>query len=251
MLDLQVIILAAGKGTRMGADKPKVLVDMNDKPLIVHLLTELKKINLTYSPIIVVGHQAEKVQKTLGDKYKYVLQSNQHGTAHATAQTREVTQQRDPQAMLILYGDMPLIKSETIENIYNTHCDNQEKITMATADVDDFSGWKEGFYSFGRIVRNESGEITRTVEKQDASDPELSITEVNPSYFCFELEWLWNNISKIEDNNSQGEFYLTDIVEIAKKSDINIGSVDINPIEALGANTPKELKRMEELQNTQ
>ncbi|PSO45435.1 MAG: bifunctional UDP-N-acetylglucosamine diphosphorylase/glucosamine-1-phosphate N-acetyltransferase GlmU, partial [Parcubacteria group bacterium SW_6_46_9] len=139
MLDLQIIILAAGEGTRMGADKPKVLVDMNDKPLIVHLLTELKKTDLTYSPIIVVGHQAENVQKTLGDEYKYVLQTNQRGTAHATLQAKDVTQKRDPQAMLVLYGDMPLVKSETIESIYNTHCDNQDKITMATTDVGDFS----------------------------------------------------------------------------------------------------------------
>lgn len=249
MLDLQIIILAAGKGTRMGADKPKVLVEMAGKPLISHLLDELSELDLGHTPGIVVGYEAQKVKQALGGAYEYVLQENQLGTGHAVQQTKTFVQDQDPQSVLVLYGDMPLVQADTIKRMYNQHQSGEHDMTMATTDVDDFSGWKQGFESFGRIIRNDEGKITEIIEKDDANESQLSITEVNPSYLCFNPDWLWKHIDDIDANNSQDEYYLTELVEIAVESGAKLGSASVDPIEALGANTPEQLERMEKLYN--
>jgi len=114
-----------------------------------------------------------------------------------------------------------------------------------TAKVPNFNDWYQFFYDFGRIVRGKQGNIKEIIEKKDASPGQLDIKEVNPAYFCFQAGWLWENLAKIKNDNAQGEYYLTDLAKIAIDEGLRIDSIDINPKEAIGINTPEQLKLAE------
>jgi bifunctional UDP-N-acetylglucosamine pyrophosphorylase / glucosamine-1-phosphate N-acetyltransferase len=244
--DLQVIILAAGKGKRMNSERPKVLCEVNGRPMILYLIDTLLKINLKNKPIAVVGYKAEDVKKTLGDRCDYALQTEQLGTGHAVASTREALKNFNGD-ILVLYGDMPLVSPETILKIFNVHQNNHSPLTMATAKVEDFNDWRAGFMAFGRILRDVNNKIIGIKEKADCSPEELNIREINPAYFCFNSDWLWKNIDKLQTDNKQGELYLTDLVEIAVDQNLDINSVEINPIECLGVNTDEQLSVVQEI----
>ncbi len=236
MKNTQIIILAAGKGTRMGHDGPKVLADLKRKPLIKHLLESVEKV-AEHSPIIVVGHQREKVEQALGDKYKYVSQKEQKGTGHAVREALPFVQKEN---IFVLYGDMPLLKAESISKMVTEHEQSKAVFSMATTEVPDFDDWRSGFYRFGRIIR-ENGKIVGIKEQKDAEEKELEIKEVNPAYFLMNTQWARENIKKIGNQNAQGEIYLTDLVAIRSKEGAEINSFPIDPHEALGANTQEEL----------
>jgi bifunctional UDP-N-acetylglucosamine pyrophosphorylase/glucosamine-1-phosphate N-acetyltransferase len=241
MKNLEIIILAAGKGNRMGGDKPKVLTEINGKPMLSYILSEIEK---TYSkkPTIVLGYKAEEVISHFGDDQKYVMQKEQLGTGHAV---KEALPHIPPSAkhILVLYGDQPLVKSETIINLYKAHINqNTSPLTLGIVAVPDFMDWRKGFYDFGRIVRDAEGKIIKNTEKKDATPKELEIKEVNPSYYCFNYEWLLENISKIDKKNASGEYYLTDLVNIAQSQGYELNSHLIPAHEALGVNTPEQLE---------
>jgi len=149
--------------------------------------------------------------------------------------------------VVVLYGDMPFIRPQSIKNLLEEHQKKNNILTMTTVKVEDFSGWRAQFADFGRIIRNEKGEINKIVEKKDATPQHLDIKEVNSAVFCFQADWLWTNLKNLKNINAQGEYYLTDLVEMAIKQGANISSVSLNPREAVGINTKEHLNMIENL----
>jgi len=244
---IKVIILAAGHGKRMKSELPKVLIPLNGKPLIVHILDAVKQSGISNKPIIIVGQQRELVMKTLGDEYEYVVQEEQKGTGHAVMMVQK-TFKNNTDHLIVLYGDHPFVSSETIKKLIEKHLDSKGKITMATVKLPDFQDWRSAFYSsFSRIIRDENGNIIKDVQFKDANDEEKKVTEVNPCYFCFETKWLWKNLKTLNTDNAQKEYYLTDLVKIAMREKIKIESIEISPHEALGVNSKEELETLEKL----
>lgn len=239
-----ILILAAGKGTRMGTEEPKVLVNLNGKPLIKYLLESLDSQCDPSNIYIIVGYKKELVQKALSNKYNYVEQTEQLGTGHAVMCAKDAISNKFDN-VLVLYGDMPFISIQTINDIINKHSEKMADLIMATISVDNFDSWQSCFYDFGRIVRDDNNRPIKIVEKKDATPEELAIKEVNPSYFCFNSKWLWENIDKIKANNAQKEYYLTDLLALAIKSNSKIETISINPKEGIGINTPEQLKLAE------
>jgi bifunctional UDP-N-acetylglucosamine pyrophosphorylase / glucosamine-1-phosphate N-acetyltransferase len=235
----QIVILAAGKGTRMGAEVPKVLLPLHDKPVIAYLLDEISDTPQDTAPIIVVGFKAELVKETLGDEYIYVTQFDQKGTAHAVRSAKDAVIAEN---FIVLYGDMPFIRKESLAKLIDLHNTNQAKLSMFTAVLPNFENQFAHFLSFGRIIRDEDGEIIKIQEYKDCSDEQKEITEVNPGIYMFQSSWLWDKLAQIRDHNTQHEFYLTDIVELAIKDGATVYSLSITPEEVYGINNPDDLE---------
>jgi bifunctional UDP-N-acetylglucosamine pyrophosphorylase/glucosamine-1-phosphate N-acetyltransferase len=194
-----------------------------------------------------VGQQKELVMQTLGDKYTYVVQEEQLGTGHAVSCAEKAIQETT-EGVVVLYGDHPFITSNTIKKLAEKHTDSKATITMATVSLPDYNEWRSNFYnSFSRIIRDRDGHIVKDVQFRDATEEEKKVTEVNPCYFCFNKNWLYKNLKKIKNDNNQKEYYLTDLVKIAMEEKEKIESIDIMPIEALGANSQVELEVLENL----
>jgi len=244
---IRIIILAAGKGIRMKSELPKVLIKLNGKPMIEHLLSAIKESGVDKRPVIVVGHKKEEVMSALGDKYEYVVQEKQLGTGHAVISAEKALKNKADN-IIVLPSDHSFISAETIKKLAQKHLDSGAKVTMATVKVPDFKDWRSVFYSsFSRIVRNKNNDIIRDVQFRDATEDEKKITEVNPIFFCFESSWLWKKLKTLNTNNAQKQYYLTDLVERAIKDKVKIESIEIDPKEALAANSKEELKILEKL----
>ncbi len=241
---IKIIILAAGKGLRIQSKLPKALVALKGKSMIKRLLESVAKSGLDNKPVIVVGHKKELVMRELGKNYNYVNQQNQLGTGHAVMMAKKYLK-NSADHIVVLYGDHPFVKTETIKKITREHIKSGKKITMATVKLPDFQDWRIGFKNFSRIVRDENGRIVKDVQIKDASEKEKRITEVNPCYFCFETKWLWPKLETLKNNNAQKEYYLTDVIKLATEKGMEIESIEIEPHEALGANTKEELEILE------
>ena len=240
----KIIILAAGKSTRMKSDIPKALTPLKGKPFIKHILNTIEKIDPTLTPVIVVGHKKEMVQEALGKDYIYAEQKEQLGTGHAVscAQNAILTPQ---DLVIVLATDQPMLSEETLKNIIKKHIEKKPNITMGTVTVPDFEDWRTGLKHFGRIVRDKDGLIKKIVEFKDANDEEKNIKELNPALYAFEAKWLWENINKLQNKNAQGEYYLTDLIKMAFDQNKKIETVQIqNIIEALQPNTQEELENL-------
>lgn len=244
---LKIIILAAGKGTRMKSELPKVLETVKGKSLIKYLLESIEKSGIDSKPIIVIGYEKEKVIEALDKNYDYVIQEEQKGTGHAVIKTQKILE-NNADHIMVLFGDHPLVRPETIKKLKDTHLASDKKITMATFTVADFDDWRAMFYkNFSRIIRDQNGNIIKDVQFKDANDEEKKVKELNPCYFCFEAKWLWENLKMLNTDNAQKEYYLTDLVKIAMKEKNQIQSININPNEALGVNSKEELEILEKL----
>jgi bifunctional UDP-N-acetylglucosamine pyrophosphorylase/glucosamine-1-phosphate N-acetyltransferase len=237
---MEIVILAAGHGKRMGGELPKVLIELEGRPLISYLLDAIEKADIAPPPVIVVGQKREMVRGALGSEYRYVVQQEQLGTGHAVLQTENTL--KDTENIMVLYGDHPLLSPATIRKLADTHRSSGATLTMATTIIKDFEDWRAGFLNFGRIIRDDKGNIAKIVERKDASDGELIVREVNPAYFCFKASWLWRQLKKLNNENVQHEYYLVDLVQHAIKEGAPVATVPIAPIEALGANTKAELE---------
>jgi len=238
-MQTQIVILAAGKGRRMGNnDLPKVLFPLHGKPLIFPLLEQVNKIS-THPPLIVVGFKRGEVMKALGPRYTYAFQKEQLGTAHAVWCAKSKISSKN---ILVLYGDMPFMKAASMQKLINFHQDQKPMISLFTSFVPDFKGARSSLNNYGRIIRDSYGNILKITEYKDATEQERKIKEVNPGIYVFNTEWLWNHIDLINNNNAQNEFYLTDIIEVAISESSPIRSIPIGPAEVIGINTLSQLE---------
>ena len=227
-------------------DKPKMLVPIGGKALIVRLLASIKQSKVADRIILVVGHMAKKVKETLGNDYEYIEQLEQLGTGHAVRVTEKLIGGECDNVM-VLYGDHPFVKPETLRLLKKTHLMSGGVLTMLTASPKDFEGWRAAFADFGRIIRNERGEIIKLVEKKDATPEELAVKEVNLGMYVFNSTWLWPHLSKLEKKNAQGEYYLTDLIKMATLEGAKLEAITVDPKEGIGFNTPEQVAAAEAL----
>lgn len=242
----QFVILAAGKGTRMGNPKvPKVLTMLNSRPLILYVLGEIEKIGQLAKPVVVVGFGNKKVEAVLGSDYLYALQEDQLGTAHALLAARKKVKAEN---IVVLYGDMPFIKSESLSQLIKLHFKTGANISMLTAQVKNFKGIYHSLEKYGRVIRDPiNHQVVRIVEYKDASDVQKKIMEVNPGIYAFRTKWLWENLNKIKNENAQKEYYLTDIVDVAISQGEKVRSMLVDGQEVVGINSKEDLEIAEKL----
>jgi len=236
---IQPIILAAGKGTRMGnPDLPKVLFPINGTPMVQYVLDAFSHTSFL-PPVLVVGYHHQLVRDALGDKFRYVLQEEQKGTGHAIMMCREELA-GTADAYFIVCGDQPLLSSDSMAEIAANHVNTQATFSMGTV-VSDY----ESFEAFGRILRSPEGDLIGIREYKDCTPEEKEINEYNPSLYCCNDNWLWNALDLIKPLNNQGEYYITDLVGIAIDQKQPTSSLKIKDWhEALGVNTPDQLEEV-------
>ena len=244
---IEVIILAGGKGKRMQSDLPKPLHPVGGVPAINRILAAV--LPLSKEPIIVIGDHSRAIIDATGNKFHYVLQSEQNGTGHAVLMVRDALKEYQfEDNIMVIPGDHPLVSRETLEGLFKAHIKARAKITITTLTVPDFKGDYETFSHAGRIVRDGNRNIRAIVEFKDANDAELAITEVNVSYYCFNTQWLWDNIHNLTNRNAAQELYLTDMIRHAVRQDLTVHSFPLEDFrEAIGFNTPEELAFIERL----
>lgn len=239
MQNTEIIILAAGKGTRMDSDLPKCLIEVKGEPMIQRLLSNLES-KLINKPIVVVGHKAEQVKDFLSNRVRYVHQEEQKGTGHA-ALTALPEVLPGTKYVVVLYADHPFVSSETIEKLIEKL--ESHPVAIVTTYAEDFEGWRKIFKHWGRIIYSPQGMIKGIVEYRDASEDIRSINRINPGFYAFHIDWLRDSLNKVKPNNTQGEYYLTDVIEMAK----SIGEVEIGLFEAMGLNSKEEVQYAESL----
>jgi len=239
--DLAVVILAAGKGTRMQNPLPKVLIPIFGKSALEYVLDEAEKLSPARI-LVVVGYQADYIRRKFSkrDNIEFVLQEEQLGTGHAAYQTEGVLKSFEGN-ILILCGDMPLIQAETLRQLLNQHKKIEAKCTLLTLKARESN-------DFGRIIRDNKGSILKIVEFGDASEKEKNVDEFNSGVYCFDKKLFFKALSSVGDNNLQKEYYLTDTIEYSVKSGYPVSSVQTEDTEEIiGINSPDDLKRVERL----
>ena len=233
------VILAAGMGTRMKSKMPKVLHKVCGKPLSKWVIDASKAAGAD-KVCAVVGHKAETVKEVLGDVCEFALQAEQKGTGHAVMQAIDVIKNSKGE-VVILNGDTPLITAETINKAIEYHKNNGNQATVITAILDDATG-------YGRIVRDNDGSVLKIVEQKDASKEEKKINEVNSGMYVFDAQSLVYALDKITPNNAQGEYYLTDTLEILLSAGKKIGGYAISDNDEIrGINDRVQLNEAEKI----
>jgi len=244
MSDTKVVILAAGKGTRLKAEVPKPLVKIAGKPMVEHLLDRVEEAGIDSRPIVVVAPDTiELFRQTLGDRADFVLQTEILGTGHALKMTEAAC--GDAKNILVLYGDHPFIPARVMHKLDQLAKRHLQSLVMLTAKVPNFEGEYEGFKAWGRILRDHDGRITALREFKDATEDERMIQELNPAIYVFPAPWVWENLGLITNKNVSGEYYLTDLVERARLTKRDIVTETVDALQVIGINTPDELKRAE------
>ncbi|MCD1259670.1 NTP transferase domain-containing protein [Paenibacillus athensensis] len=239
-MEVFAILLAAGKGTRMKSELPKVLHPVGGTPMIGRLVDKLEAMPITRI-VAVVGHRSDLVRAYLGTRVTYVQQEAQLGTAHAVLQAERLLSRRSG-STLVLTGDTPLIRSSTLEQLLAAQRTQDSAGVVLTALVQDPAG-------YGRIIRDPvSGEVIDIVEDKDATPEQKRIHEINTGIFCFDNESLFQALPGIANHNAQREYYLTDIVKVMRQGGES-GSrkrfaalILDDPTEVMGINTPEQLE---------
>lgn len=238
MHELHVVILAAGKSTRMKSARPKVLHDLAGRMLIEHVLFTAQKLG-AISTTLVVGHAADDVKQALSDwkDLQFVEQSPQLGTGHALLQTESVLTEREG-TVLLLYGDVPLLTVGTLQRLLEAHHTTRAAATVLTTELTDP-------YGYGRILRADNGQITRIVEERDASSEQRAIREINSGIYALSLSKLFSTLHRLATDNAQGEYYLTDLVALYHQEGRNVEGLCVDtPDEVRGINSRVELADM-------
>lgn len=233
MSDLKVIILAAGQGTRMKSKVPKVLHKVLDKTMVDYVIDTAYESGAK-DVCVIVGHQSAMVKGIIGDRVSFAVQKEQLGTGHAVMQAKNFI--GDDDNILILCGDTPLTTAETIKKLENIHKEENNAVTVVSMIFDDPTG-------YGRILIKDN-KFDKIVEQKDASDEEKLCKEVNSGVYIFNGKYLKEALDSLTNNNSQGEYYLTDTLEIIKKKGGNVGiMVAEDPQEFLGVNSKLQLSQ--------
>ena len=233
---LHIGILAAGKGSRMESELPQVLHQLNGKSLIDYVLDTASELNPD-SITLVVGFQKDRVKNHIqNDNVNYVSQEEQLGTGHAALQLENQLENQSGH-LLILYGDAPNIKSSTLSPIISEHIEENRNATLITATLDDPTG-------YGRIIRNQDGDLLKIVEEKDCTPDEKKIKEWNTGIYIFKIPQLFSELKRIKSNNASNEYYLTDVIELIKENSPVQAKKIGNPMEVIGINTINQLNSL-------
>ncbi|HBM75198.1 MAG TPA: bifunctional UDP-N-acetylglucosamine diphosphorylase/glucosamine-1-phosphate N-acetyltransferase GlmU [Clostridiaceae bacterium] len=229
------VILAAGEGKRMKSKHPKVIHKLCGKPIIQHVVDSVTGAGIS-DIIVVIGHKAEEVKECVESDVDFALQEKQLGTGHAVMCASDLIKERNGNGTtLILYGDSPLIKSETLCSLISYHRNNGFHGTVLTTEYDDPAG-------YGRVIRDSRGNVERIVEQKDATDEEKKVRECNSGIYCFETEKLLDALKLIKNDNAQKEYYLTDVIGAMKGLGLTIGAYSISDsTETVGINSRIQL----------
>ena len=222
-MKIYAIVLAAGKGTRMKSNKPKVVHEVLYKPMINHVVDELKTMGVDET-IVVVGHEAQQV-KNLVDGVTFVHQEQQLGTGHAVLQANDLLKDKEG-ITIVLNGDAPLIRKETLQGLIDYHKNNGNQGTVMSCDCD-------LSLPFGRIIK-EDGQVTGIVEFKDLLESQSHITEMNVGEYCFDNKALFNALSKVTNNNAQNEYYITDVIGIMNEDGLKVDAYKIEDFNEVG-----------------
>lgn len=244
---LVAVILAAGKGTRMNSDLPKVMHPVMGRPM-VHWVVDAARAAGASKVVLVIGHGADLVrdyfatQADLAGKVEFALQEKQLGTGHAVMMARPnleaVAAHSDA---FVLCGDGPLIRPDTLATLLALHRSEHAAATLATSVIKEPKG-------YGRIVRDAAGKLAKIVEQKDASDAERAICEINPSYYCFRADDLFHALSRVGNKNASGEYYLTDVFELLRNDGRTVAAVDaVPPEDVLSVNDPVQLAEVDSI----
>jgi bifunctional UDP-N-acetylglucosamine pyrophosphorylase/glucosamine-1-phosphate N-acetyltransferase len=226
------VLLAAGEGTRMKSRIPKILHPILGQPMVWYAFQAVRS-SAGRKPVVVIGQGAEGVKDVLGNEVEYCVQVERLGTGHAVQQTESLLRGKTDN-VLVTYGDMPLIKSNTLERVVASMQDYQGPLSMLTVMADDPRG-------FGRIIRGQDGNVIEIVEEIDASPEQLAVRELNPGVYCFNSRWLWESLKKVQ-LSSKGEYYLTDLVSIAVNEGHQVQTITVSDrTEMIGINTRAHL----------
>jgi len=241
MHTVQPIILAAGKGTRfVGYDHPKVLAEFRGRPLLDYVLKAYEATDFA-QPIVVVGYKAEEVVDFVGRRATTVLQKELLGTANAV-EAALPSIPRECETVIVTYGDMPFITPATLETLAHRHSDTRATITATTVTFDD-----PDFFSYGRIIRDSAGRFQKIVEQVMATPEIRAIKESNVGLYAMDKKWLVEHIGQVKINKKD-EYYITDIIEIAVRNKVGVETITVADWhDALGINTPEQLKLAEEV----
>ncbi len=234
------LILAAGQGKRIKSDIPKVLHKVCGKEMVNHVIDNMRGADIKDVNVI-IGKGAEKVKEGTKDRnVTYSFQEKQLGTGDAVKSARAFLEGKSG-VVLVFTGDAPLTKIETIHRLVNEHIDNNNSATLLSAFVDDPTG-------YGRIIRDEStNEVLRIVEHKDCNEVEIKVNEMNAGMYCFNIEDLLESLEKLSNNNSQGEYYLTDVIGILKSKGKKLGAVVTDFEDTVGVNSRVQLAQAEEI----
>ncbi|ADL53478.1 bifunctional UDP-N-acetylglucosamine diphosphorylase/glucosamine-1-phosphate N-acetyltransferase GlmU [Clostridium cellulovorans] len=233
------LILAAGKGTRMKSDLPKVLHKVCGKEMVNHVIDTLREAGIDDVNVI-IGTGAQKVEEATESKnVSYTIQNEQLGTGHAVICAKEFLENKKG-TVAIFTGDAPLITKESVIALIDFHENNNNKATLLTSILTDANG-------YGRVIRNSENDVEKIVEHKDCDENELKVKEINAGMYAFDIEMLLLALAKLSNNNSQGEYYLTDVIEILKKDNHRVGAMAVPFEETLGVNSRIQLGQVEEI----
>ena len=231
------VILAAGEGKRMKSDTPKVLHKVCGKEMVNQVIDTIRKSGID-NINVVIGKEAEKVRiATCSRNVKYSLQEKQLGTGHALMCCSEFLKDREG-TVVVFTGDAPLISEDSIKGLVNFHNQGGYKATILTSTVTCAEG-------YGRVIRKENGEVSKIVEHKDCNSQELMVKEINSGMYCFDIETLLLSLDKLNNYNSQGEYYLTDVIGILVEHGHKIGALPIPFEETMGVNSRVQLSEAE------
>lgn len=238
MESLKALILAAGKGTRMKSELPKVVHACNGKPMVQYVIEASKEAGAD-KVCVIVGYKAHEVESAINDTVEYAFQTEQLGTGHAVKCAGKFIGNEGN--VIILCGDTPLITGETLKRLVDFHIQGDYGVTVLSAILDDATG-------YGRIIRDNNGDFQKIVEQKDANALEKQVKEINSGMYVFKCDELSRALDKLDNNNAAGEYYLTDTIEIIKNKGLRVAAMplkgdDVNQIR--GVNTPEQLKEAE------
>ena len=232
--DIIAVVLAGGKGTRMKSNKSKLVHKVYGKEIVLRAVENAKKAGIE-NIIAVVGHQNEQVMQVLGEDINYAYQEQMLGTGHAVMQARKYLEGKNGK-VVVLNGDVPILRPETIKNLIEKSISNKEYATLLTAIYDNPFG-------YGRIIRDEGGNVEGIVEEKDATELQREIKEINAGIYCFDIKELLKALESIDNNNASHEYYITDVIKIMNNKGLKTGAVIVEDnTEILGVNDRVQLE---------